>query len=99
MFAQTDLAIKEAREARVEEYLTASFKTALKAANRDKSTRIDKNVQDKLLHRDLDKLVKEEAKSSSKVVHFFAMIIFPSSVLDEQNREIHFHLWRWFRRI
>ena len=67
MFAQTDLSIKEAREARVEDYLTTSFKTALKAANRDKLTRTDKHVKDKLLHRDLDKLVKEEAKSSSKV--------------------------------
>jgi hypothetical protein len=51
----------------VEEYLTASFKTALKAANRDKSSRTEKHVQDKLLHRDLDKLVKEEAKTNSKV--------------------------------
>ena len=51
----------------MEDYLTTSFKTALKAANRDKLTRTDKHVQDKLLHRDLDKIVKEEAKSSSKV--------------------------------
>ena len=51
----------------MEEYLTLSFKTALKAANRDKSTRTDKHVQDKLLHRDLDKLVKEESKTNSKM--------------------------------
>ena len=51
----------------MEEYLTSSFKTALKAANRDKST-TDKHVQDKLLHRDLDKLVKEESKTNSKMV-------------------------------
>ena len=51
----------------MEEYLTSSFKTALKAANRDKSTRTDKHVQDKLLHRDLDKLVKEESKTNSKM--------------------------------
>ena len=46
----------------------STFKTALKAANRDKSTRTDKHVQDKLLHRDLDKLVKEESKTNSKVL-------------------------------
>ena len=51
----------------MEEYLTSSFKTALKAANRDKGTRTDKHVQDKLLHRDLDKLVKEESKTNSKM--------------------------------
>ena len=67
LYAQTDLAIKEAREARVEEYLTPAFKTALKAANKDKSDRTDKHVQDKLLYRDIDKLVKEEAKTNSKV--------------------------------
>ena len=51
----------------MEEYLTSSFKTALKAANRDKSNRTDKHVQDKLLHRDLDKLVKEESKTNAKM--------------------------------
>ena len=77
LFAQTDLCIKEAREARVEEYLTSSFKTALKASNRDKSTRTDRHLQDKLLHRDLDKLVKEEAKSNTKVVLFIGLELFP----------------------
>ena len=51
----------------MEEYLTSSFKTALKAANKDKSARTDKHVQDKLLHKDLDKLVKEESKTNSKM--------------------------------
>ena len=81
----------------MEEYLTSSFKTALKAANRDKSTRTDKHVQDKLLHKDLDKLVKEEAKSNSKVVLFTNESIFLCSVLDEQNCQV-YH-WGWFWRI
>ena len=33
----------------MEEYLTTAFKTTPNAANRDKSTRTDKHVQDKLL--------------------------------------------------
>ena len=68
MFAQNDLCIKEAREARVEEYLTSSFKSALKAANKDNGLRADRHLHDKLLHRDLDKLVKEESKTNSKVL-------------------------------
>ena len=80
LYAQTDLAIKEAREARVEEYLTPAFKTALKAANRDKSDRTDKHVQDKLLYRDIDKLVKEEAKTNSKVSYLNMVFLFFSIV-------------------
>ena len=74
MFAQTDLAIKEAREARVADYLTSSFKSALKAADRDKSSRTDKHVHDKLLHKDIDKIVKEEANSNSKVEYIIYFI-------------------------
>jgi hypothetical protein len=79
------LSIKEAREARVEDYLTASFKTALKAANRDKTTRTEKHVQDKLLHRDINKLVKEEAKTNSKVDISIGLESFSLSVSDEPN--------------
>ena len=62
-----DLTVKEAREAKIEEYLTANFKSALKAASKGKELRREKNRSDKLLHPRLDKLVKEESKTNSKV--------------------------------
>ena len=64
---QTDLVIKEAREAKIEEYLTTSFKSSLHAAAKDRESRRDKNREDKLLHHRLDKLVKEEARTNNKV--------------------------------
>ena len=61
-----DLTVNEAREANIEEYLTANFKSALKAASKGKELRRE-NRSDKLLHPRLDKLVKEESKTNSKV--------------------------------
>ena len=52
--------VKEAREAKIEEYLTTTFKASLKAATKGKESRREKQREDKLLHPNLDKLVKEE---------------------------------------
>jgi hypothetical protein len=64
---QLDLTIKDAREAKIEEYLTAGFKSSLKAANKDRDTKKERHKKDVLLHPKLDKLVKEESKSDHKV--------------------------------
>ena len=64
---QLDLTIKDAREAKIEEYLTAGFKSSLKAANKDKTIKSARHKKDVLLHPKLDKMVKEEARSNSKV--------------------------------
>ena len=63
---QLDLTIKDAREAKIEEYLTAGFKSSLKAANRDKTVKSARHKKDVLLHPKLDKMVKEEARSISE---------------------------------
>ena len=63
--------MKEAHEAKIKEYLTANFKSALKAASKGKELRREKNRSDKLLHPRLDKLVKEESKTNSKVAFGF----------------------------
>ena len=39
MFGQIDLTVKEAREAKIEEYLTENFKASLKAASKGKELR------------------------------------------------------------
>ena len=65
---QLDLTIKDAREAKIEEYLTAGFKSSLKAANRDKTVKSARHKKDVLLHHKVDKMEKEEARSNSKVV-------------------------------
>ena len=67
LYGQTDLVIKEAREAKIEEYVTTSFKSSLHSAAKDRESRRDKNREDKLLHHRLDKLVKEEARTNNKV--------------------------------
>ena len=67
---QLDLTIKDAREAKIEEYLTAGFKSSLKASNRDKDVRKERHKKDVLLHPRLDKFVKEEARSNTKVCLF-----------------------------
>ena len=64
---QLDLTIKDAREAKIEEYLTTGFKSSLKAANRDKMVKNARHKKDVLLHPKLDKMVKEEARSNSKI--------------------------------
>ena len=64
---QLDLTIKDAREAKIEEYLTAGFKSTLKAANKDRSVKSARHKKDLLLHPKLDKMVKEESRSNTKV--------------------------------
>ena len=64
---QLDLTIKDAREAKIEEYLTAVFKSSLRAANRDRSIKSARHNKDLLLHPKLDKMVKEESRSNTKV--------------------------------
>ena len=64
---QLDLTIKDAREAKIEEYLTAGFKSSLRAANRDRSIKSARHKKDLLLHPKLDKMVKEESRSNTKV--------------------------------
>ena len=65
---QLDLTIKDAREAKIEEYFTAGFKSSLKAANRDRTVKSARHKKDVLLHPKLDKMVKEESRSNTKVV-------------------------------
>ena len=64
---QLDLTIKDAREAKIEEYLTTGFRSSLKAANKDRAVKSERHKKDVLLHPKLDKMVKEEARSNSKV--------------------------------
>ena len=75
MFGQIDLTVKEAREAKIEEYLTENFKASLKAASKGKELRREKNREDKLIHPKLDRLVKEESKQNSKFGFSFFWIV------------------------
>ena len=68
--------VKEAREAKIEEYLTTTFKASLKAATKGKESRREKHREDMLLHPNLDKLVKEESKTNSKVALYFWILMF-----------------------
>ena len=76
---QLDLTIKDAREAKIEEYLTSGFKSSLKAANRDRIVKSERHKKDVLLHPKLDKMVKEEARANSKVGLWDARHIFHNS--------------------
>ena len=68
--------VKEAQEAKIVEYLTTTFKGSLKAATEGKESRREKHREDKLLHPNLDKLVKEESKTNSKVALYFWILMF-----------------------
>ena len=76
--------MKDAREAKIEEYLTTNFKSTLKAASKGKELRREKNREDKLLHPRLDKLVKEESKTNSKVGFSFLLHCSQSFVFRSQ---------------
>ena len=65
--SQLDIAVNEAREAKCEEYLTADFKAALHASNRNKESRNLRHTQDKLLHHKLNAFVQEESNTDNKL--------------------------------
>ena len=85
-----DLTIKGAREAKIEEYLTSTFKSSLKAANNDRDTKKERHVKDTLLHPKLDEFVKSETRTDTKVLVvsfyiFYMHFLFRSRKLSSQD--------------
>ena len=67
LVGQTDLLVREAKEAKMEEYLTPSFKATLKASVKDSETRRSRDTKDAFLHPKLDALVSDASKTDGKV--------------------------------
>ena len=71
-----DLAVKESRHQQYEKFLTGDFVSTLKSAVKDRGARRDRDEKNKLFHPELDKLVKEEARTNKKVNIFFLFLLF-----------------------
>ena len=64
---QQDIKIKEAREQNIKDYLSEGMRSALKSENKDRRSRAQRHKSDKLLSKDVDKLVKQEASTKSNI--------------------------------
>ena len=64
---QQDIKIKEAREQDIKVYLSEGMKSALKSENKSRRSRAERHKSDKLLSKDVDKLVKQESSTKSNI--------------------------------